>query len=155
MPQGLLPLFSEDTTSINGLISCQKKDGMIYYFHGCLPVFSHAEQDKASFRMFTSQLYVDGNCKQAEIVRAFGVTANSVKRAVKKYREGGPGAFFRKTAPARKPRVLTREVLEKAQALLDGGQSRAEVAEALCIKQDTLYRAVRSGRLVEGKKKRR
>ena len=148
MPQGLLPLFCEDTTSINALISFQKRDGMIYYFHGCLPVFSHAEEDAASFRMFTSQLYVDGNCTQAQIVRAFGVTAISVKRSVKKYREEGPGGFFRKTPPARTPRVLTAEVLETAQALLDGGQSRQEVAETLDIKVDTLYRAVRSGRRI-------
>jgi transposase len=88
-------------------------------------------------------------------VRAFGVTAISVKRSVKKYREEGPGGFFRKTPPARRPRVLTAEVLEKAQALLDAGQSRPEVAEALGIKEDTLYRAERSGRLVKEKKRRR
>ena len=110
MPQGLLPLFSDDTTAINGLISFQRMDGMIYYFHGCLPVFSHAESDKASFRLFTSQLYVDGNCKQREIVRAFGVSAISVKRAVKKYRQKGPGAFYDKSPPKRTPRVLTAEV---------------------------------------------
>lgn len=154
MPQGLLPLFSDDCTPINGLISYQRKDGTIYYFYGCFPVFSHAEQDEASFRMFTSQLYVDGNCKQAEIVRAFGVTAISVKRAVKKYREGGPGAFFQTRRPERKPRVLTAEVMARAQALLDEGKSRAEVAKALAIKPDTLYRAVQAGRLVEEKKTR-
>ena len=153
MPQGLLPLFSDDCTPINGLVSYQRKAGMIYYFYGSWPVFSHAEQDEASFRMFTSQLYVDGNCKQAEIVRAFGVTAISVKRAVKTYREGGPGAFFQTRSSVRKARVLTAEVLARAQALLDEGQSRGEVAEVLAIKPDTLYRAVLAGRLVEGKKR--
>jgi transposase len=154
MPQGLLPLFSDDCTPINALLSYQKRDGMVYYFHACFPVFSHAEQDEASFRMFTSQLYVDGNCKQAEIVRAFGVTAISVKRAVRKYRAGGPGAFFQPRSPVRRPRVLTAEVLARAQALLDEGRSRAVVAEALGVKPDTLYRAVQAGRLVEEKKRR-
>ena len=37
---------------------------------------------------------MDGNCRQSEIVKAFGVTSISVKRSVKKYRDGGPGAFF-------------------------------------------------------------
>lgn len=151
MPQGLLPLFSDDCTPITELLSYQERDGMVYYFHGGLPVFSHAVEDEASFRMFTSQLYVNGLCKEMEIVKAFGVTSISVKRSVKKYREEGPGAFFQKRSPTRKPRVLTAEVLEKAQALFDGGRSRGEVAEALGIKPDTLYRAVREGRLVEKK----
>ena len=149
MPQGILPLFSDDATPINDLISFQKKDAMVYYFHGCLPVFSHAEDDEKSFRMFTSQLYVDGNCKQSEIVEAFGVTPISVKRAVKKYREGGPGAFFASRRPERKPRVLTEEVIEQAQEMLHQGLSRRDVAEALGLKPDTFYRAIRSGRLVE------
>src|SRR5665811_1573099 len=84
MPQGIIPLFSDDTTPVNEFVAFQKRDGMVYYFHGCLPIFSHPEGDKASFRMFTSQLYITGNCKQSEIVRAFGVTPISVKRAVKK-----------------------------------------------------------------------
>lgn len=152
MPQGLLPLFSDDCTPINELLSYQERDGMVYYFHGGLPVFSHAVEDEASFRMFTSQLYVNGLCKEVEIAEAFGVTSISVKRSVKKYREEGPGAFFQKRSPARKPRVLTAEVLEEAQALFDAGRSRGEVAEALGIKADTLYRAVRAGRLVDEKK---
>ena len=148
MPQYILPLFSDDATPINDLISFQKRDGMVYYFHGCLPVFSHAEDDERSFRMFTSQLYVDGNCRQMEIVRAFGVTSISVKRAVKKYREGGPGAFFEAyRPPERKPRVLTDEAIERAQEMLNKGMPRRDVAEALGIKPDTLYRAFRSGRL--------
>jgi transposase len=153
MPQELLPLFSEDTTPVSALVSYRRKDGTIYYFLGSWPVFSHAECDEASFRLFTSQLYVDGHCTQSQIVRAFGVTAISVKRAVKKYREGGPAAFYQRRAPERKPRVLTAEVLERAQALLDEGKGRGEVAETLGIKPDTLYRAVRAGRLVEGKKR--
>jgi len=151
MPQGILPLFSDDTTPINGLISFQEKDGMVYYFHGCLPIFSHPQDDKASFRMFTSQLYVDGNCKQRDIIRAFGVTAISVKRAVKKYRKGGVAAFFQSQHAARKPRVLTNAVVEKAQSMLDDGMSRSDIAKELNLKSDTLYRAVRSGQLTEKK----
>jgi transposase len=40
--------------------------------------------------MITAQFCVNGNAKQMDIVRAFGVTKISVKRAVKRYREQGP-----------------------------------------------------------------
>jgi transposase len=114
-------------------------------------VFTHHEDDHKSFQIFASQLYINGNCKQMDIVRAFGVSAISVKRWVKKYREGGSGAFFTKPKQ-RKPRVLTADVISRAQELLDEGWPRSRIAEELSLKPDTLYQAVRSGRLVEQKK---
>lgn len=151
MIQALLPIFSEETTRINDYLAFQKKDGHIYYFNASMPLFSHHEDDLASFRMITSQLYINGNCKQADIVKAFGVTAISVKRQVKKYREGGIKAFFKKLVK-RKPRVLKPEVIDTAQRMLDDGSSRDEVCNALNLKSDTVYRAIRSGRLVESVK---
>jgi transposase len=143
MPQTLLPIFPAEAIPINELISFCKRDESIYYFHGTLPVFTHAESDLKAFRMHT----------QAELVRAFGISSISMKRYVKKLRTGGSRAFF---APRRKrqPRVLTPEVLKRAQELLAEGQPRAAVAKALELKPDTLSKAVRAGRLVEPQKKR-
>ncbi len=150
--QTLLPIFPAESTRINEILSFEKREGTVWYFHGCMPVFSHGEKDYASFNMYTSQLVVLGQCKQVEIVKAFGVSAISVIRHVKKYREGGPGIFF-KVRSVRKSTVLTSEVLIRAQKLINEGKSSYEVSEDLCIKSDTLYRAIRSGRLVEFKKK--
>jgi hypothetical protein len=94
MLQTRLPFFSEDIELINNYIGFQKKNGIVYYFNGAMPVFQHPEKDYASFRLFTSQLVVNGNVKQVEIVRAFNVSAISVKRWVKKYREQGAESFF-------------------------------------------------------------
>ena len=152
MPQVLLPLFPAESTPINDLLSFEKRDGTVWYFHGCLPLFAHEEDDQASFRMFTSHLVVAGQCKQMDIVRAFGVSAISVKRQVKKFREGGARAFFQRPV-TRKPRVWTPEVIQQAQGLLNEGKSRRQVAETLDLKPDTLYRAIRSGRLVEPEQK--
>ena len=152
MPQTLLPIFTEGSTPINELLSFEKRDGTVWYFHACLPIFSHEETDYKSFNMFTSQLVDLGQCKQMDIVRAFGVSPISVKRHVKRYREGGPGAFFG-VHKAKRPTVWTPDVLNRAQELLNQGKSRKEVVELLEIKPDTLYRAIHSGRLAEGKKK--
>src|SRR5208337_4019980 len=53
----------------------------------------------ATFRLFSTQLVINGNATQAEISRAFGVPLVTVKRYVKLYREHGAAAFF---APAKK-----------------------------------------------------
>jgi hypothetical protein len=94
MPQTQLPFFPDDIELINHHVGVQKKNGIVYYFNGCMPIFQHPEGDYSSFRLFTSQLVVNGNVKQAEVVRAFNVSAISVKRWVKKYREQGAEAFF-------------------------------------------------------------
>lgn len=94
MTQTRLPFFPEEIELINQHIGFQKQNGTIYYFNGAMPVYQHPEHDYASFRLFTSQLVVNGNAKQVEIVRAFNVSAISVKRWVKKYREEGAESFF-------------------------------------------------------------
>jgi len=94
MPQTRLPFFPNEIELINIYIGVVKKRGTIFYFNGVMPVFQHSENDYASFRLFTTQLVVNGNATQAEIVRAFGVSPSSVKRWVKKYKEKGPEAFF-------------------------------------------------------------
>lgn len=94
MPQTRLPFFPEDIELINNYIGIQKKNGIVYYFNGAMPVFQHPENDYPSFRLFTSQLVVNGNVKQVEIVKAFCVSPISVKRWVKKYREEGSESFF-------------------------------------------------------------
>jgi transposase len=154
MLQALLPIFPEEITRLNEFLAFQKKDGHVYYFNATMPIFSHHEDDLASFRLITSQLYINGNCKQREIVDAFGVSANSVKRYVKKYREKGMFGLLSKPHK-RKSHVLTAPVIQQAQEMFNEGLSRTEVSKALDLKPDTLYKAVRSGRLVEAGTKKK
>ncbi len=94
MPQTRLPFFPDDIELINNYIGVQKRNGTVFYFNGAMPVFQHPENDYSSFRLFTSQLVINGNAKQSEIIKAFNVSAISVKRWVKKYREQGAESFF-------------------------------------------------------------
>lgn len=101
MPQMLLPLFPDGAEHINAQLAFERRNGQVTYFNG--------------------------NATQAEISRAFGVTLISVKRAVKRYREKGVAGFHQE--PKRRgPAVLTTEVLESAQALLDEGLETSAVA---------------------------
>ena len=114
MPQIQLPIFPDGAEHINAQLAFEKRAGQVLYFNGSMPVFIHAENDIATFRMITAQFCINGNTTQAEISRAFGVTLISVKRAVKLYREKGVAGFYRE--PNRRgSTVLTAEVLEKAQ----------------------------------------
>jgi hypothetical protein len=146
IPQALLPLIADGATRISDLISVVRENGQWIFFCGAQPVFQHAENDRCSFRMFSAQLICQGVCRQADIVRAFGVSKNSVIRSVNKYRAGGISAFY---APrtARGASVMTPEVIAQAQHLLGAGWSRTEVAKQLGIKLETLRKAIQHGRL--------
>lgn len=112
-------------------------------------MFSHSEQDRKSFRMFTAQLVCKGLCKQSDIMRVFGVSRSSVKRSVKKYETGGIPVFFAPKARRSGGTVLNQDVMAKAQECFNLGQSRQEVAKQLGIKYDTLRKAINQGRLSE------
>jgi transposase-like protein len=153
MPQVQLPIYPTGVTHINANLAFEKKDGCVTYFNGSMPVFSHDESDLNTFRMITSQFYVNGNATQAEICRAFGIPAITVKRAVKKYREEGAAGFYRPRTP-RGATVLTGEVLKEAQSLLGQGEEVGDIANTLAIKKNTLDKAILANRLHKPAKKK-
>jgi transposase len=151
MPQLQLPIFPAGSTPITPSLAFECRAGRVTYFHGQLPVFVHAADDVRTLRMITSQFVVNGNATQAEIARAFGVTAISVKRAVKRYRQHGPGGFYG-PRPVRGPAVLTEEVIEQIEELLGQGMERGAAARHLGLKPNTVAKAMGAGR-VRGKKR--
>ena len=141
-----LPIFAPEHTFINKQISYQKRGGKVYYFHYNAPIYSHDEEDIASFRYITSQLIVSGNVKEIRVAEAFGVSYISVKRGVKRLRQEGAQGFF-KEVKRRGPHVFTPDVVEKAQGLLDKGLTPGQVGKKLDLKPDTIRKAIRDGRL--------
>jgi transposase-like protein len=152
MPQLQLPIFSSGMTLINANLGFVRDDNSLTYFYGHLPIFSHGIDDQRSFRMITSQLYVNGSASQAEICRAFGVSPISVKRSVKLYREKGLAGFFEQ--PRRRgAAVLTPAVLQEVQGLLDEGLEIPEIAKRQGLLADTLRKALGAGKLHKPLKK--
>ena len=94
MPQMHLPLFPDGVEHITSELAFERKDGQVTYFNGHMPLFIHAEEDTATFRMITAQFCINGNAKQTDISGAFGITLISVKRAVKRYRQRGVAGRF-------------------------------------------------------------
>jgi transposase len=146
MPQRHLPMFPAGVTHITDELAFERQDGRVAYYNGHMPVFVHAEDDVATFRMITSQFCVSGYTKQSDIIRAFGVTSISVKRAVKLYRERGAKGFYAPRA-SRGPAVLTASVTAEIESLLVDGVSLGEVADRLGLRLNTLQKAVSAGRI--------
>ena len=149
MPQLILPLIPEGVTQISDLVSVHRGGNRWTYFLGLYPIYSHDADDQRMFRVVTALLIDSGSCRYSDIIKTFGVSKSKVNRALKKLRQGGVEAFFQRKPGGRKGTVLTPEVLEKAQALLDQGFSRRDTAQELDVKGDTLRKAINDGRLHE------
>ena len=154
MPKIHLPIFENGFTYINPSISYEKREGTITYFNGMMPVFTHDEGDLSTFRMITSQFYINGHVTQSEICDSFSVPSVTVKRAVKKYREEGVAGFYQPRKTRKGGTILTPPVLAQAQELLDQGKEVTEIAGILAIKSNTLSKAISDKRLHQLKKKR-
>src|SRR5438128_7918483 len=152
MPQLQLPIFPHGLTSITEDLAFQQENGKVIYFHGLLPMFQHDQKDVKSFRMITSQWIANGTVRQRDIVRAFGVPLATVKRYMKVHRQQGTAGFFQQPR-RRSATVLTAEVKQRAQALLDEGKSVPEVSSEIGVAGNTLHKAIQAGRLHAGKKK--
>lgn len=146
MPQIRSPFFPSDITNITPRLAFACDNGCVTYFAAGIPVFTHAETDRASFLMISAQFYANGHAKLREIASVFGLATITLKRAVKRLREHGTAGFFA-TPPRRGPAVLTPLVLKEAQRLLDEGHKPAMVAKQLGIKRDTFDKALRANRL--------
>ena len=150
-----LPIFSEGVNPITNDVGYQKKENLVVYYCGTMPVFSHEVDDLDSFRMIVSQLYVNGTVCQANLIRAFQIKPLALKRWVKRYRADGPRAFFQSRRGGSKPKVLTAEMLARVQSRLDEGQSLSEIGAELGLSYDVLRKAVADGRLKKPLKKKR
>jgi hypothetical protein len=154
MPQVQLPIFPAGSVEINRALACRTEDEQVIYYNGQLPVFTHAKSDLASFRLFTSQLIVQGSATQGHIAKAFGVPLVAIKRATKLYRQRGAAGFFVPKA-RREGSKLNTEKLEQARALLVQGHRLAVVSEQTGVLTDTLRKAIAAGRLPPVKKTKR
>jgi len=151
MPQQILPLIPRGATQINRFVSVWRDDEKWTYFLATNPIYSHRANDHRMFRMVTSQLIDSGACRQVDIQRVFGVSKSSVIRSLNKFSSGGAESFFVQRRGRRGGKVLTPEVLEKAQRLLDQGYTRNETAQELGVKYDTFRKAINDGRLIESR----
>ena len=151
MPQVQLPMFPAGSVDINGDLACRTEGEQVVYYNGHLPVFTHAKSDVASFRMYTSQLIVQGSATQGQVAKAFGVPLVAIKRGTKLYRERGAAGFFVRK-PRREGSKLNAEKLEEARALLVQGHPLAVVSRQTGVLTDTLRKAISAGRLPAVKK---
>ena len=147
MGQLLLPLFPDDTKMITPVLGVRKQGDTVYYLLSGMPIHSHLESDLNKFRYVTSDLILQGLCRNCDIARAFNISPQTVKRYKKILSEQGEEAFFREDLRRGRSHKLLPDVLKRIQAKLDKGQSNNSIAKEENISEGSIRYAIGKGSL--------
>jgi transposase len=145
--QLLLPIFPADTTLINASVGVYERDGLVQYLINGLPVYSHAKDNNDAFRYITSNFIHQGLCRNVDIERAFGVSEDSVSRALKKFETKGETGFFGPDARHGKAYKITGSKREQIQTKLDTGQSNYSIAKEEGVSESAIRYGIKHGYL--------
>lgn len=151
--QLLLPIFPSDTTLLNANVGVYERDGIVQYLVNGLPIYSHAKDDNDAFRYITSNFIYQGLCRHVDIERAFGVSEDSVSRALKKFETKGEAGFFGPDVRHGRAHKIVGVRRERIQAKLDKGQSVYSIAKEEGVREGAIRYGVKQGYLKKKPKK--
>jgi transposase len=145
--QLLLPIFPIETTMINANMGVYEQDGLVQYLINGLPVYSHAKDNNDAFRYITSNFIHQGLCRKVDIERAFGVSEDSVSRALKKFETKGEAGFFGPDSRHGKAYKIVGGKRDRLQAKLDKGQSNYSIAKEEGVSESAIRYSIKQGYL--------
>ena len=151
MKQIILPLIPVGSTPLSDILSVEIVNDIMVYYQGVLPIFTHPKDDKCSYHMFIGHLIAEGRCRFTVVQKALGIPKTSLRRIVNKYKIKGIAGFYEANRIVRGGIILTEDVKQKVQSMLNNGMSVSDISEHLDIKYDTIQKAIQDGRLFKEK----
>jgi len=153
MGQLLLPIFPGDTKMITPTLGVREVKGTVYYLHSGMPIYSHESGELHKFRYITSNLLMQGLCRNVDIEKTFHVSTDSVRRWKKRLIEQGEEAFFKPENRHGRSHKLLPDVLGRIQTKLDEGRSAYSIAKEEGLSEGSIRYAINMGRLKKSKKR--
>ena len=132
---------------INANMGVYEQDGLVQYLINGLPVYSHAKDNNDAFRYITSNFIHQGLCRKVDIERAFGVSEDSVSRALKKFETKGEAGFFGPDSRHGKAYKIVGGKRDRLQAKLDKGQSNYSIAKEEGVSESAIRYSIKQGYL--------
>ena len=142
-----LPLSHGDSIPVNPALSILRVDGSLIYFHGLLPVHSHPADSPRDRDRVISLLVSLGTATAAQLARALGLSARTVSRAVQARAAHAEAAFSQPPKTRSRSALQGDGQLQQAADLLRDGHSYRQVASALDVSHQTVFRFHKQGLL--------
>ena len=132
---------------ISDRVGVYEKDKIVQYIVNGLPVYSHAKEDLNAFRFITSNFICQGLCRKVDVQRCFGVSEDTVGRAVKKFKEQGESGFFGDDARHGRAHKIVGERRVRIQNKLDKSQSVNSIAKEEGVRESAIRYQIKMGNL--------
>lgn len=142
-----LPIFPKEAVLITPSLGVYEQKGQVYYAYSGMPIFSHGSGDLNQFRYITSNLIHQGICRQVDIVSAFHVSIDSVRRALIKFEKDGLKAFVEKDGRHGRSYKMDPDRLKRIQNQLDRGASNSAVAREENVSEGSIRYMLKLGKL--------
>lgn len=142
-----IPYFPREAKLISDRVGVYEKDHIVSYIVNGLPVYNHSSDDMKAFRFITSNFIAQGLCRQVDVQRCFGVSEDSVRRALKKYKEQGEAGFFGEDGRKGSAHKIVGERRQRIQHKLDKGQSINSIAKEEGVREGAIRYQVKQGYL--------
>lgn len=142
-----IPYFPKEAKLLSDRLGVYEKDNIVQYIVNGLPVYSHSNDDLRAFRFITSNFIAQGLCRQVDVQRCFGVSEDSVRRALTKYQKKGEAGFFGDDARKGSTHKIVGERRERIQRKLDKGQSVNSIAKEEGVREGAIRYQIKEGNL--------
>jgi hypothetical protein len=148
MPQLMLQGFPDGAIRIGPVVSVLKKAASVTYFVGSDNYFSHSTTDAAGQRLAISTLIANRHVRACEVETShLGIPRRTLMNWSRQLDDKGPGSFYMPRC-GRGGAVMTPEKAIECARLLDEGNPISAVAGLTGVKDSTLRKALRGGRVV-------
>src|SRR3990170_8270849 len=139
------PYYPRDTKMISDCVGVYENEGIVQYIVNGLPVYRHALSDMNAFRFITSNFICQGLCRKVDVQRCFGVSEDTVGRAVKKFKEQGESGFFGDDARKGRAHKIVGDRRLRIQSKLDKCQSVNSIAKEEGVRESAIRYQIKQG----------
>jgi len=150
-----LPLLPADAQVVSDSLAIHHDGERIVFYNPAGPIFSYRSDDLVGLRLAAATVIEEELAGVGAVASALGLHRATIHRVRKNFeREGVEGLLDKPKGPKRRHK-LTPRILERAQKLLDGGDSIRATAAALEVTDRGLRHAIGCGLLTSASSRKR
>lgn len=148
-----LPLLPPEAQEVGDSLAILDDGERIVFFNAAGPIFSCRRDDRTGLRLGAVTVVEQRLARATAVARALSLHRTTLFRDARRFAAGGVEGLFEKRRGPKGPHALTPEVRQRAQKLLDGGDSIRATARTVGVSERGLRHAIGRGLLTAGSRK--
>jgi len=148
MLTAVLPLLPPGARELSDRLAIYENGDRLDFFHAAGPIYTCRRDDRIAVRLGALTMLAQGLVKVTVLAKALGLHRTTLFRDAKSFGKDGVAGLLKPGGPT-EPFVFTPEVVERAQRLLDSGESIRSTAKSIGVSNTGLQHAIKRGLVVK------